>query len=127
MRIKKDGKGQPYIQWEQPGIGSQQNQVAYKRAWIQKRHDETDWAGTVRYLNVVRCNEQGHPSGNPADFPIYNELPDEQILLAFVYATNAITGLPNWDQMTKTLATYQPPAKKNAGEKKPKRRKGEGG
>ena len=92
MRIQRDGNGQPYIEWEQvKGI--------YKRAWIQERHDEKDWARTGRYLNVVRCNEPGQPGGNPADFPIYNQLPDEQILLAFVYATNAITGLDKWEEI----------------------------
>ena len=90
MEIKKDGNGQPYIEWDQ-GQGAYKG--VYKRAWIQERHDERDYAGTRRYLNVVRCEGPGHPSGNPADFPIYNKLPDEQILLAFVYATNAITGL----------------------------------
>ena len=92
MEIQKDGNGQPYIQWEQA-------KDIYKRAWIQERHGERDWAGTVRYLNVVRCDELGNPSGNPADFPIYNKLLDEQILLAFVYATNAITGIPYWDKL----------------------------
>lgn len=91
MEIKRDTLGQPYIEWDQ-------GQGCYKRAWIQKR-DETDYAGTGRYLNVVRCNEPGHPGGNPADFPIYNQLPDEQILLSFVYGANAITGLPDWDKL----------------------------
>ena len=91
MTIQRDGNDQPYIEWDQ-------GQNCYKRAWIQKR-DETDkeknYAGTPqgRYLNVVRCDRPGRPLGNPADFPIFNELPDEQILLAFVYATNAITGV----------------------------------
>ena len=85
MQIQKDRNGQPYVEWDQ-GKG------AYKRAWIQKRRGDKDWAETGRYLNVVRCNDPGKPGGNPTDFPIYNDLPDEQILLAFVYATNAITG-----------------------------------
>ena len=88
MEIKKDNNKQPYIEWDQ-------GQGCYKRAWIQKKEGEKDWAGTGRYLNVVRCNEPGQPGGIPADFPIYNQLPAKQILLAFVYATNAITGLPN--------------------------------
>ena len=92
MEIKKDNNKQPYIEWDQ-GRG------CYKRAWIQKKEGEKDWAGTGRYLNVVRCDELRNPSGNPADFPIYNQFPDEQVLLAFVYATNAITGLPDWDKL----------------------------
>ena len=71
-----------------------QGQGAYKRAWIQHRTGERDWTGTSRYLNVVRCGKPGRLGGNPTDFPIYNDLPDEQILLAFVYATNTVTGLP---------------------------------
>lgn len=85
MKMEEDNHGQPYIEWEQAeGI--------YKRAWVQRRTGEKDWAGTRRYLNVVRCDSQGHPGGFPADFPIYNDLPDEQVLLAFVHAVNAITG-----------------------------------
>jgi len=54
---------------------------------------EKDWAGTGRYLNVVRCNEDsGNPSGNDTDFPVYCNLPDEQILWAFISMVNAITG-----------------------------------
>ena len=86
MKIQKDGSGQPYIEWDQ-------GQGAYKRAWIQERYGDKDWADTGRYLNVVRCNEPGKPGGNPTDFPIYSDLPNEQVLLAFVYATNSITGL----------------------------------
>lgn len=86
MDIKQDGQGQPYIEWEQAND-------CYKRAWIQRKQDPSkDWAGAERYLNVVRCNEPGRPGGNPTDFPIFNDLPDEQILRAFVHATAAITG-----------------------------------
>ncbi len=86
MKIERDGGNQPYIEWEQaPG--------SYKRAWIQfKDTPEKDWAGTGRYLNVVRCNEPGKIGGNPTDFPIFNDLPDEQVLVAFVHAACAITG-----------------------------------
>ena len=87
MEIHRDGNGQPYVEWDQ-GRG------AYKRAWIQERVGEKDWAATRRYLNVVRCEEPGKLGGNPTDFPIYNDLPDEQVLLAFVHSINAITGLP---------------------------------
>ena len=85
MQIKKDTLGQPYIEWRQ-------TEDVYKRAWVQRRTGDKDWAESGRYLNVVRCESPGHPGGNPTDFPIYNDLPDEQILLSFVYATNAITG-----------------------------------
>ena len=85
MEIRKDNKGQPYIEWEQAeGI--------YKRAWVQHKTGDSDWARCGRYLNIVRCNSPGHPGGNPADFPIYNDLPDGQVLLSYVYAVNAITG-----------------------------------
>jgi hypothetical protein len=44
MNIKKDGKGQPYLEWEiGPG--------GFKRAWIQHRETDKDWANTGRYLN----------------------------------------------------------------------------
>lgn len=85
MEIQHDGNGQPYIEWEQAA-------GCYKRAWIQRRDGDKDWADTERYLNVVRCNSAGHPGGNATDFPIFNNLADEQILLAFVYAINAMTG-----------------------------------
>jgi hypothetical protein len=86
MQIQHDGSGQPYIEWDQAD-------GCYKRAWIQRKQEpDKDWAGTGRYLNVVRCNSPGHPGGNPTDFPIFNDLPDEQILEAFVMAANAITG-----------------------------------
>jgi len=81
----KTANKQPYIEW-------QQVEGAYKRAWIQKREGDKDWAGTGRYLNVVRCQEKGRVGGNPTDFPIYNDLPDEEILLAFVHSVSAITG-----------------------------------
>ena len=86
MEIQRDGNGQPYVEWDQ-------GQGAFKRAWRQERSGDRDWAGTGRYLNIVRCENPGRPGGNPTDFPIYNELPDKQILLAFVYAANAVTGL----------------------------------
>lgn len=86
MKIQFDQKNQPYIEWEQiPG--------GFKRAWIQHKDDpEKDWAGTGRYLNVARCEKPGHPGGNPTDFPIFNDLSDKQILIAFVHAASAITG-----------------------------------
>jgi hypothetical protein len=86
MEIKRDGFDQPYIEWEQAN-------GHYKRAWIQRKTDQSkDWAGTERYLNVVRCNAPGHPGGNATDFPIFNDLPDEQILRTFVLAACSATG-----------------------------------
>lgn len=91
MQIKRDGKGQPFIEWMQAPGG-------YKRAWIQRKTDpEKDWASTPegRYLNVVRVERPGAgPAGNATDFPIFSSLPDEQILIAFVAATSAVTGCP---------------------------------
>lgn len=88
MRIFKDGNDSLCIEWEQA-------KGHFKRAWIQHKTDPAkDWAEAKngRYLNVVRCNEPWRPGGNPTDFPIFNDLPDEQILLAFVHSTCAITG-----------------------------------
>lgn len=88
MQITLDGKGQPCIDW---AIGP----GGFKRAWIQRRDPEKDWASTPgrRYLNVVRTEGIGRgPAGNATDFPIYSDLPDEQILIAFVHAISAITG-----------------------------------
>ena len=87
MEIKHDGKNQPYVEWEQSN--------GAKRAWIQYRIGEKDWANTPegRYLNVVRINSLGEgPSGNATDFPIFSQLSDEQILIAFVTSVSAITG-----------------------------------
>jgi hypothetical protein len=89
IEIQKDGNGQPYIQWQHG------NAPAYKRAWIQHRAGQKDWANTGRYLNVVRTEgPDSGPSGNATDFPIFSNLPDEQILEAFVAAICAITGCP---------------------------------
>lgn len=86
MQIQYDSNDSPYIEWEQA-------EGCYKRAWIQRKKDpDKDWANTERYLNVVRCNSPGHPGGNPTDFPIFNDLPDKQILTAFVQSVNAMTG-----------------------------------
>lgn len=85
LGVQRDGKGQPFIQWQQAPGG-------WKRAWIQVKEDR-DWAGTGRYLNVCRTdNSTSGPSGNATDFPIFSDLPDEQILEAFVMAVCAITG-----------------------------------
>ncbi|MEX2497371.1 MAG: hypothetical protein WD397_00675 [Wenzhouxiangellaceae bacterium] len=90
MEIKKDNKGQPFIEWEQAPGG-------YKRAWIQHKDPSSDknWADVPsgRYLNVVRIEELGGgPAGNATDFPIFSALDDDQILTAFVVSVSAITG-----------------------------------
>lgn len=87
MNIQHDTKGQPFIEWAQAPGG-------YKRAWIQRKTDtDKDWAGTGRYLNVVRIERLGGgPAGNATDFPVFSKLRDEQILVAFVAAVSAITG-----------------------------------
>jgi len=86
--IRKDNKGQSYIQWEQvEGSGG------WKRAWIQHRDAAADWAESGRYLNVVRTEgPDSGPSGSATDFPIFSKLTDEQILEAFVASVCAITG-----------------------------------
>jgi len=85
-KIQRDGKGQPFIQWEQAPGG-------FKRAWIQTKEGDADWAKSGRYINVVRtATIDSGPAGNATDFPIFTMLPDEQILEAFVAATCAVTG-----------------------------------
>jgi len=86
VAVQRDQKDQPYIQWEQSG--------AWKRAWVQRKTGDADWAVTGRYLNVVRTDgPDSGPKGNPTDFPIYNsQLSDEKVLEAFVAAVCSITG-----------------------------------
>lgn len=74
MQFGTDGKGQPYVEWD---IGG-----ALKRAWIQTRTGDADWAGTGRYLNVVRV-EAPHagPRGQAADFPVFDPEADAQTIL----------------------------------------------
>lgn len=92
MQFGTDGKGQRYVEWASgPG--------GLKRAWIQNKSGAPDWANTGRYLNVVRA-EQPHagPKGQATDFPIYyseDQMSDEQILTAFVYAVCAVVGRQN--------------------------------
>ena len=88
MKIEKDGKGQKYIEWFVGKGGG-------KRAWIQYREPDKDWANTPkrRYLNVARIEELGKgPAGNTTDFPIFNDMSDEQILKSFVFSVSSITG-----------------------------------
>ncbi len=57
MKIQRDGKDQPFIEWAVGGNG-------YKRAWIQRRADpDKDWAKSGRYLNVVRIEAFGKGAG----------------------------------------------------------------
>lgn len=87
MNIEHDEKNQPFVAWEQgPG--------GFKRAWIRRPDNpNTDWAGTGRYINVARTESLGSgPAGQSADFPIFNDLPDEQVLMAFVASVCGITG-----------------------------------
>ena len=84
--IQRDGSGQSYIQWEQAPGG-------WKRAWIQHKEGDKDWAKTGRYLNVCRTGTATGPHrGNPTDFPIRSQLSDEQVLESFVAAVCAVTG-----------------------------------
>lgn len=87
MNILIDGNGQPYVEWQQGPHGA-------KRAWVRRPSDPAkDWAETGRYVNVVRINALGGgPAGQSTDFPIFNSLPDEQVLIAFVAAVCGITG-----------------------------------
>lgn len=83
----RDGKGQLYVEWAQAGGRG------YKRAWIRHATGDKDWAGTGRYLNVVRVTEPGAgPAGNSTDFPILSDLPEAQILVSFVTAVASIAG-----------------------------------
>jgi hypothetical protein len=88
--IAHDSMGQPYIEWAQVPDPAPDG---YKRAWIQRKAGEKDWAGTGRYLNVVRI-DRSRPGigGNPTDFPIFTDISDEQVLEAFVSAVCAVTG-----------------------------------
>jgi hypothetical protein len=86
MRIDRDKSGQPMIEWRQAEDG-------WKRAWIRTAPPEKDWARTGRYLHIVRIDAPfSGTSGNSTDFPIFNDLPAEQILEAFVQSVCAITG-----------------------------------
>lgn len=87
MNITRDKQGQPMIEWQMPD-------GCWKRAWIQDRsRSDKDWAGTGKYLNVVRVDGSGiDPGGDATDFSIFCGLPDEQILEAFVQSVCAITG-----------------------------------
>src|SRR3546814_5664302 len=73
MKIQRDSKDQPFIEWQQGASG-------FKRAWIQRKPGtDKDWANAKdgRYLNVVRVERRGAgPAGNATDFPIFSSLSD---------------------------------------------------
>jgi hypothetical protein len=87
FQIRKDGNSQAYIQWENaPG--------SFRRAWVRRPKDSDKvYARTGRYLSVVRTETlESGPAGNATDFPIFSDLPHEQVLEAFVACISAITG-----------------------------------
>ncbi len=63
----------------------------FRRAWVRRPKDsDKDYARTGRYLSVVRTETlESGPAGNATDFPIYNDLPDEQVQEAFVACISA--------------------------------------
>lgn len=82
----EDQNGSRFVEWDR-GAGGR------ARAWIKRRTDEKDWAGSGRYLNAARIEEPGGgPRGNGLDYPIWNNLPDDDILRAFVSSVSAIVG-----------------------------------
>jgi hypothetical protein len=86
MPILKDNLGQPYIQWRVTNS-------YHVRAWIQRKSGDDDWAGTKRYLNVDRCNDDmGNSNGNPTVFPVFHDVPDDQVLRGFELSVCAVTG-----------------------------------
>ena len=96
MEIKTDTYGSMYVQWIKGR--DREGKPCEQRAWVQHRKGEGDWAGNVRYLNIVRCNERGNPAGNATDFPIYGDLPDVLVLESFVRSVMAITGYDSSDR-----------------------------
>jgi len=79
-----DGRGSTYVEWEVAPH-------AYKRAWVQHRTGDRDWAGTGRYVNVTRVEgPRTGPSGIPADFPVYRpQATDRALLEDFVHGIHA--------------------------------------
>lgn len=90
MNFHKDNNGALYVEWQQGPTGG------FKRAWIRTpAAPDKDWAGTGRYINVAMIPALGAGPGGPsADFPIFNALLDEQVLVAFVAAVCGVTGCP---------------------------------
>ena len=90
MNVTRDKQGQLMIEWEMSDGG-------WKRAWIQDRSGSVkDWAGTGKYLNVVRVDSPGIGLGGDAtDFPIFCDHPDEQVLEAFVQCHHSLPSKTN--------------------------------
>src|SRR3546814_12569939 len=90
MKIQRDSKDQPFIEWQQGASG-------FKRAWIQRKPGtDKDWANANdgRYLNVVRVERRGAgPAGNNKDIPIFSRLRAAQIRFAFIRVAAATTSL----------------------------------
>jgi hypothetical protein len=93
-----DLNGSRYVEWDR-GAGG------WARAWISERAKDKDWAGAKRYLNAVRIEEPGGgPRGNSLDYPIWNDLPEDDILRAFVVGVSAIVGNPLSSAKDESLA-----------------------
>jgi len=76
VRIHRDTNEQLCVSWEQAPGG-------WKRAWVQYRTGDKDWAGTGRYVTIARCVDNGNNPAQGADTPI--DLPtaisDREILI----------------------------------------------
>lgn len=82
----RDNNGSRYVEWNRGAQG-------LARAWINERTGDKDWAGSKRYLNAARVERPGGgPSGNSLDYPIWNDLSEDDILRAFVTSVSAICG-----------------------------------
>lgn len=82
-----DGRGSSYVEWD-IAMG------CHKRAWLQHRTGDRDWAGTSRYVNVTRVEglHQG-PSGIPPVFPVFREdVSDRRVLEDFVHGICGAVG-----------------------------------
>lgn len=82
-----DGRGSIYVEWD---IAT----GCHKRAWVQHRSGDRDWALTGRYVNVTRIEglHQG-PAGILSDFPVFREgVPDRTVLEDFVAGICAAVG-----------------------------------
>jgi len=82
-----DGRGSTYVEWD---IAS----GCHKRAWLQHRTGDRDWAGTGRYVNVTRIETlHSGPCGIPSDFPVFRDgASDRRVLEDFVLAICGAVG-----------------------------------
>jgi len=80
MHWGTDGRGSLYVEWEI-------SKDCHKRAWVQRRTGDRDWAGTGRYVNVTRIVElHSGPTGMPSDFPVFrDDASDRTVLEDFVH------------------------------------------